>query len=69
MRQVIEIMYIDERVSKEGDTYWITTVLLDDGTEAEFWGKGLRVGDELEVFFHKERIKARKTPPKLDNTE
>lgn len=62
MRRVIEIEYIDEKISKAGESYFITTVLLDDGSEAEYWGRDLRMEDEVEVFFHYGKIKCRKSP-------
>lgn len=60
MRKVIEILYIDKKVSKSGRRYAITTALLDDGTEAEYFGEGLRMQDEVEVFFHYGKVKCRK---------
>lgn len=54
-------MYIDERINKKTDKpYFITTALIDDGSEAEFFGEGLRIGDEVEVFYHFGKIKCRR---------
>ena len=58
MRKVIEIQHIEPRTDKQGQPYTRTHVLLDDGTEAIFWGTDIAVDNLVEVAFHKGMIKA-----------
>lgn len=51
MRTIIDIEYIDKKISKKGKSYFLTTALLDDGTEATGWGEGFNRGDSVEVWF------------------
>ena len=51
MRTIIDIEYIDEKIDKNGKAYFLTTALLDDGTEAVGWGEGFARGDKVEVWF------------------
>lgn len=67
MREVISVQYVEDRVSKDKKPYKITHVLMDDGTEAEYWGDDVKRGDMLEVFFHFNKVKARKTPKPIDS--
>lgn len=60
MRTIIEIEGVEEKVSKEGTTYWRTYAVLDDGTEAVGWGKDFDLDDKVECFFHKGIIKMQK---------
>lgn len=60
MRRIIEIQHVEKKVSKKGNKYAITHALLDDGTEAQGYGLDFKVDDEVEVFFHYERVKMRK---------
>lgn len=50
MRTILEILWIDRKESKSGDSYFKTTALLDDGTEATGFGREFKVADEVEVF-------------------
>jgi hypothetical protein len=60
MREVIKIIGTTGRTSKEGKPYNITHLQVDDGTEAEFYGTDVEVGDKVEVFLHYGKIKAQK---------
>lgn len=61
MRKIIDIMFIDERINKTTNKpYFITTAQLDDGSEAEGYGKEFRIDDKVECFFHYGKIKMRK---------
>ncbi len=60
MRKIIEIEGVEEKVSKEGTTYWRTYAVLDDGTEAVGWGKDFDLDDQVEVFYHRDTIKMQK---------
>lgn len=60
VRKILEILWIDRKESKAGKTYWKTTALLDDGTEATGFGKEFKMEDPVEVFFHYGQIKMRK---------
>lgn len=57
MRTILEILWIDRRKSKAGDSYFKTMALLDDGTEAEGYGREFKVSDPVEVFYHWGQIK------------
>lgn len=58
MRRVIEIQHIEPRTDTKGKPYWRTHLLLDDGTEAIYWGKDIEVGAHVMVALHKGMIKA-----------
>ena len=60
MREIIEIEGVEEKVSKEGTTYWRTYAVVDDGTECIGFGKDFDLGDKVEVFLHKGFIKMKK---------
>lgn len=60
MRTIISIEFVEEKLSGAQDIYWITHATVDDGTEVKGWGKHFEVGDEVEVFFHKEQVKMKK---------
>lgn len=62
MRSVISIEYKEEKLSKAKKRYTITHVLLDDGTEAEYFGSDVKVDDSVECFFHFGKVKCRHTP-------
>lgn len=64
MRKVIEIIGVEHRVSKASKHYAVTHVLVDDGTECQVYGTNIAVGDEVEVYFHYNKVKARKKPQK-----
>lgn len=61
MRTIIEIQRVDTNVSRKGNQYFITHALLDDGGECEGFGKDFKVGDEVEVFLHRGKIKMQKS--------
>lgn len=46
---------------EDKDSYGVAHVLLDDGTEAQVY-----IGGDVEVFFHKQTIKAHVKRNKLD---
>lgn len=50
MRLIKEILWIDRKKSKAGNTYFKTTALLDNGEEATGFGKEFKEGDEVQVF-------------------
>lgn len=59
MRRVIQINHIEKRSKKsDGSIYYRTHVLLDDGTEAVYWGRDIEVNTSVMVAFHKGMIKA-----------
>lgn len=58
VRRVIEIQHIEPRTDTKGKPYFRTHVLLDDGTEAVYWGTDIAVDNLVEVAFHKSMIKA-----------
>lgn len=60
MKKIIRVIGTEDRTSKAGDDYHITHVLCEDGTECEYFGKDIRVGDEVMIFFHKGKVKAMK---------
>lgn len=60
MKKIISIENIEKKQSKDGRPYIITHALLEDGTEVEGFGADFKLGDNVEVFFHWERIKMRK---------
>lgn len=64
MRKVISIEGRIKRTGKNGKKYTITYLTVDDGTEVEYYGYDVKVGDKLEVFFDNrwQKVKARKTP-------
>lgn len=59
MRKVLEIQGMEHRkVIKTGKRYTITHLLLDDGTEATFYGTNIDIGDNVMVAYHRGNIKA-----------
>ena len=58
MRQVIRILGQEKRF-KDDKPYVLTWVTVDDGTECEFYGDDISIGDMVEVFFHWNKIKCR----------
>lgn len=64
IREVIEIFHTEDRVSKAGDKYKITHLIVDSGDECEYFGDDIEVGQSVEVFFDNQhgKVKARKTP-------
>ncbi len=62
MREVIEIFGTEDKVSKDGKKYKITHLLVDDGSECELFGDDIKQGDLVEVFWHFNKVKARKKP-------
>lgn len=50
-------MWVERKESKKSETYWKTTALLDDGTEAQGYGREFKVDDPVEVFFHYGQVK------------
>ena len=56
MRKVIAITHVEHLMSARKEKYAITHVLLEDGTEARFYGTNVKVGDSLEVFYSHGRI-------------
>lgn len=53
MRKILEILFIDRKEHPEKGSYFKTTALLDDGTEATGYGKDFQAGNEVEVFLDK----------------
>lgn len=57
MRTIIEIVHVErKKLAKEASKtqdYWKTHAILDDGTEAQGYGKDYKVGDQVEVFHDK----------------
>lgn len=66
MRKIISIQHLESWRDKLNKRHWRTHVLLDDGTEAQGYGKEFDIGDSVQVFYHKGVIKVQK--PKLDIT-
>lgn len=65
MRTIIKIEWVEPRKTAVGrKPYWRTHALLDDGTEAIGYGKDFDLGDKVEVFFHWNTVKMRKTGDK-----
>lgn len=64
MRKVIRIIGSEGKTDTKDKPYFITHLLLDDGTEARYFGNDVEVGDEVEVFLHYGQIKARKGKPR-----
>ncbi len=64
MREIIDIQYVEDKVSKDKKKYKITHALLDDGEEVQGYGDDFKQGDLVEVFFHEQygKVKMRKTP-------
>jgi len=58
MRKVISIQGTQKKISKTGAIYYITYVTVDDGTEAEFWGRDIEVGTPVMIAYHYGKIKA-----------
>jgi len=52
---------MERKTSKKGDEYHLTHALLDDGTEAIGYGTDFVPTDKVEVFFHYNKIKMRKS--------
>lgn len=57
MRTIIKIVGVERKKliksAPKAQDYWKTYALLDDGTEAEGYGKNYKVGDQVEVFHDK----------------
>lgn len=52
MREIQQILYVEEKVNKRTHKpYHKTTALLDDGTEAKGFGNDYRVGDMVMTFY------------------
>lgn len=60
MRTIINIIGI-KHWEKDDKKHSKTLALLDDGTEAYGYGSDYKLGDEVEVFFHWQEIKMRKS--------
>lgn len=60
MRTIIKVEHVEEKQDKEGNLYWRTHAVLDDGTEAIGYGKDFDLEDKVEVFYHWEQTKMRK---------
>lgn len=56
MRKIIKIEFVEPRYDKEGDKYYRTHAVLEDGDEVTGFSRKrthFRVGDEVMRFFHK----------------
>lgn len=59
MRRVISVNHIEKKHSNTtGEVYYKTHVTVDDGTEAQYFGRDIEVGDMVMIAFHKGQIKA-----------
>lgn len=67
MKRIHEITHIEEKVDKNGEPYFKTYAVMEDGTEAEAFSKNrdeFKVNDPCEVFLHfqYDTIKFRHSP-------
>lgn len=51
MKTILKIVAVDKRVSKGGEAYAITHVILNDGLEGEFFGTDIQEGDRVRTFY------------------
>lgn len=61
MRTIIRIDHVEKKENTQtGEPYYKTYATLDDGTEAEGFGKDFDIQEKVEVFFHYGQIKMKK---------
>lgn len=51
MKKILEILWIERKISKVGTPYFKTMALLETGEECAGFGEGFKVGDEVEYWF------------------
>lgn len=54
MKTIIKIEHLRSWTDPKGKTHWKTWAIVDDGTEVAGYGKNFKVGDQVEVLYHKE---------------
>jgi hypothetical protein len=50
LRRIIKILHVQEHTDKNGETYWKTHAMIDDGSEVQGYGKDFAEGDWVESF-------------------
>ena len=59
MRTIISIEHVEELKDKDGEPYWRTHAIADDGSEVVGFGKDFDVDMRIEVFYHHGQVKMR----------
>lgn len=62
MAKINKILRVENRHTQVGNKpYKVTVAQMEDGSEATGYGDDFKAGDRVELFFHRNQIKIKKT--------